>query len=152
MQTFNTVQVKLSRGEFALIDASDAERVGAMRWYLNPGRHTNYARSDKGRLVRSRIYMHRFILAAPRGVFVDHINGNGLDNRRENLRLVTPSQNGHNRRRWHSPHGRTGITYDKRRGKWVAQITINYKHRALGRFNTREEAIAARELAEKELT
>lgn len=144
--------INLSRGQHALVDLQDLQLVSFRKWYADPKRSTMYARTDAvidGK--RTRLYMHRVITGAPKGKVVDHINGNGLDNRRANLRICCHSKNGHNRRHKHNPHGRTGITWDPHRERWVAQITVNYKYRALGRFKTKSEAIAARAQAEKEL-
>lgn len=95
-----TRQIPLSRGLFALVDEADYEQVSALRWYAT---HAGRAR-DKWYAVRSlakgrRLLMHRLILSAPAGSEVDHINGDGLDNRRANLRLCARWQNCVNTRR-----------------------------------------------------
>jgi hypothetical protein len=86
-------------GKFALVDAADYEWLTQWKWY-HCGAHTGYAkrpqREGKRRLF---LYMHRIIVGAPQGMLVDHINHNTLDNRRANLRLVTPSQNRQNTRK-----------------------------------------------------
>lgn len=78
----------------------------------------------------------------------DHKNGNGLDNRRENLRRATASQNSFNcKKREHKwPHG---VTYNRKLDKWVAQITVRYRNIYLGIFGSPEEARAARIEGEK---
>ncbi len=93
------------------------------------------------------VLMHRLILG--RGTYqsdpvdVDHVNRNGLDNRRSNLRVATRAENLANT----SSRGGTskfkGVTLDKARGLWIAQITVDGVHAALGRFVTEEEAAAA---------
>lgn len=76
----------------AMIDASDLELIAPHKWYVSRGEwNVPYARS--GPLGR----MHRYIMQAPKEMMVDHINHNPLDNRRENLRLVTHQQNHQNR-------------------------------------------------------
>jgi hypothetical protein len=71
------------------------------------------------------ILMHREILEASEGIEVDHINGNGLDNRRENLRLVTLQQNRQNRSRGRNNQtGYKGVTFDKKSGKWAMSFRV----------------------------
>src|SRR3546814_3106867 len=89
------------------------------------------------------LMMHRLIMNAPRGVEVDHINGNGLDNRRENLRLASTSQNQMNRKRTRSACGFKGVTFNKGCGKWQAQIKRAGKNIYLGLHETPERASAA---------
>lgn len=84
-------EIQLSRGMVALVDEADFAAVNTSRWSFQPNRRIGYAirgvRDSDGK-YRSQL-MHRFIMDAPAGEFVDHINGNGLDNRRANLRLCT---------------------------------------------------------------
>ncbi|MCF7995225.1 MAG: HNH endonuclease [Chromatiaceae bacterium] len=81
---------------------------------------------------------------------IDHINGDGLDNRIKNLRDVTVSVNLRNARMFSSnTSGVNGVTWDNAREKWIAQIKINGNRRFLGRFGTKEEAAAARMEANK---
>ena len=89
-----------------------------------------------------RRYAHRVIWESafgpiPDGMVIDHINGNGKDNRLENLRLVNKQQNGYNRA------DVKGFTWDKRHKKWLAQIKHNYKNIYLGRYDTIIDARAA---------
>jgi hypothetical protein len=86
--------LELNRGFVTLLDDEDFERFNRWRWCAarsRAGKPHMYAQRDGGR--PGTLYLHRLILDAPRGMQVDHINGNTLDNRRANLRLVTPSQN-----------------------------------------------------------
>jgi len=89
----------LLRGTFeVLFDKKDAHLIGGFTWYIaNCCRHRTaklYARSTFGtKKKRKYVYMHRLILNSPMGMVVDHINGNGLDNRRRNLRIVTAIEN-----------------------------------------------------------
>jgi hypothetical protein len=80
--------------------------------------------------------------------FVDHRNGNKLDNRIENLREADKRQNAQNSRRpSNNTSGFKGVTYDRARDKWIAQIKTSSGHRSIGRFETAEEAGAAYALA-----
>jgi hypothetical protein len=81
---------------------------------------------------------------------IDHIDGNGLNNKWSNLREVTPSQNAMNQKvRSDSASGVKGVSYDKKRNMWYVYIDIDKKRKHLGRYETKEEAIAARSAAEK---
>lgn len=86
------MQVPLSRGLFAVIDDDDAPLIAEHAWHVSVSRVTNYAIADDGSA------MHRLILAVGAGELVDHIDGDGLNNRRSNLRVATRSQNVRNRR------------------------------------------------------
>ena len=133
--------VALSRGLTATIDAADVPLVEGFRWSaLTNGQtgHAYAARWDKGRCV----LMHRVLLAAPPGTQVDHIDGDGLNNRRVNIRICTPEQNQANRvveRR--NQIGMKGVS--PRRGKYRAQITPDGKTVDLGTYKTADEAAAA---------
>lgn len=93
--------------------------------------------------------IHRLILNAKLPLQVDHINGNGLDNRRKNLRLVTSQQNNFNRRPVNSKY--KGVAFHKRCNLWEAKICINQKRMCLGFFKTAQEAARAYNLKAKEL-
>ena len=100
------------------------------------------------RVKPNKQFFHRLITSAPNGKVVDHINRNTLDNRRENLRLVTIQENLWNQKRPNNKTGYTGvaITYN---GNYSAQIKVNYKKIHLGIFKTVEKALEARKKAEK---
>lgn len=138
---------------FALVDRRDYKRVAQHRWFLRRDKHTNYALANiyvDG--VRKKIQMHRFILELPPSTpWVDHINHDGLDNRRRNLRTVTPSENHMNRRTNYGTSGFKGVYFDRRSGLWVAQITANGKQQRIGQYATEEEAARARDRRAKQL-
>jgi hypothetical protein len=93
-----TVEIPLSRGMVARVSPEDAERLLAHRWHAVAAKHTFYAAR---RTKEKTIYMHREVLGVVdmgRGVFVDHINHDGLDNTRANLRRCTQTENARNRR------------------------------------------------------
>ena len=97
--------------------------------------------------------MHRAIMQPAKGMDVDHINGNRLDNRRSNLRVVTRSQNLTNRK-GAMPKSKTGIRgvcFDKARGQWVAQAKLNGRSAFRKRFNSIGEATEAAKSARKRL-
>ena len=101
--------------------------------------------------VCTRKYAHRYIWEMhhgqiPEGMFIDHIDGNSLNNRIGNLRCVTPSQNSHNLNNKLSTKTR-GVYWSKWAKKWTASITVNYKSIHLGYFVNKEDAILRREEA-----
>ncbi len=84
------IEIPLTRGCVALVDDEDYERVKAHSWYAQPNHRTFYAVTNVGRSASRRtIQMHRIIMGATRGQHIDHVNGDGLDNRRANLRFAT---------------------------------------------------------------
>lgn len=129
----------------AIVDNIDAD-LAEVRWAIEKALYTSYScrKNSKG---GSNIKMHRVVMervlgrVMQKGEVVDHINGNGLDNRRQNLRLATNAQNLMNRKaNSNNTSGYKGVTLVKGRKKWVAKIKRNYKLYNLGYFNTPEEA------------
>lgn len=140
--------ISLSRGKVALVDEADYERViGLGSWYVltsNSDRCYAMRHLSRNGKPQKAILMHRFILQATPDQEVDHINGNGLDNRRSNLRFVTRSINVANSKlRSDNRSGCRGVSFRKDRRKWVAQITIDGAAYFLGFFATVSEAAAA---------
>jgi hypothetical protein len=85
--------IPLTQGKFAIVDAADYEWLSQYKWFVKKRKNTSYAESKKkGKTVK----MHRLITGAPPHLFVDHIDHNGLNNRRSNLRLCTQQQNVYN--------------------------------------------------------
>lgn len=107
--------------------------------------------------IKGKSYcVHRLVWLYHHGEFpvldIDHINGNGLDNRIENLRQVTKFQNGqNNRRRADNKSGCTGVIWFKPRSTWCAYIRHNNKRIHLGYFKDKDDAIKARKQAERDL-
>lgn len=152
------IEIPLTRGYIALVDAADDDLVN-VPWRVLPGRRTNYAMRTAvidGR--RRTIQLHREIMArvVGRELFpneeVDHIHGNGLDNRRSELRLATREQNAHNMTKYrNNTSGYKGVCWDKRRGKWSVEIAIERKKRFLGYFDDIQTAASAYRQAADEL-
>lgn len=88
--------------------------------------------------------MHHLILSKKTGFDIDHINGNRVDNRKENLRYLTRKENIINRSKSNSSSGIVGVYWDKNRNKWKAQCKIAGSVSNIGRYSTLEEAIHAR--------
>lgn len=142
--------VPLTKGQFALVDDSDYEWAMQFRWHASWSKPTRsyYAKRNvvlaEGK--HTTFYMHRELLGLERGDKRrgDHEDRNTLNCQRSNLRIATPSQNNMNRRGNHvSISGLKGVSFDKNRRKWVAQLKLNGKNSNLGRFPTRELAAAA---------
>lgn len=138
--------VPLTQGRFAFIDSDDAAEVGKYCWRAEDRGWTWYAlRSTGAGKEKRNVYLHRFLMGEPDGLFVDHRNCMGLDNRRQNLRLATASQNAQNARlssrntsgfkRVSLVHGTTDV--------WRADIRANGKHVVIGEFSSPEAAHAA---------
>lgn len=95
-------------------------------------------------------YVHRDIVNAKKGESVDHINGNTLDNRKENLRICTHQQNMCNQKtRFNNKSGAKGVYWSEQRQKWCVQIAVKNKTIPLGRYNLFEDAIKVRKEAEQ---
>ena len=141
----NVAFVPLTKGHESVVDAANVPLVAGYKWKALISRGSVYAyRVDTSGLKPRTIRMHRVIMGEPGGLEVDHISGDGLDNRRENLRIATRSQNQHNTRKpAHNTSGLKGVGWAKREGKWRAQIAVDGKGRHLGYFATPEAAHAA---------
>jgi hypothetical protein len=139
--------IPLTKGQVAIVDRSDADLVGQWNWMAlpRPGGRGHYAVTQdytKGR--QKTIYMHRLLLNAPRGVEVDHIDRETLNNRRSNLRLASHSENKWNTAaRKNNTSGYKGVHYEKRRGHYIALAYRHGKRHYFGSFATAEEAYAA---------
>jgi hypothetical protein len=142
--------IPVTQGFHALVDDEDFDRVNQWSWTVKRSKRTVYA---QGLANGQRLFLHRFILNAPSGVEVDHINGDGLDNRRSNLRLATVSQNQANRKRLNANNttGYRGVTYNKGNRRWLAQIQHEGIQMHLGYFTTPEEAARAYDQKAEEL-
>jgi HNH endonuclease/AP2 domain len=141
------IEIPLSRGLVALIDEDDFDQVASIgKWYADKSTCTFYARKNYWRDGRCfSIKMHRFITGLP---FVDHVNGNGLDNRRSNLRTATDSQNSMNRgRRSDNTSGYKGVSWNRQCQSWEASICMAGKSTYLGLFSAAKTAARAYDMA-----
>jgi hypothetical protein len=142
--------IPLTLGQVATVDAAEYERVMEINWVAFWDRST---KSFYARKTNSGIFMHRFILGCDNPqIECDHINGDGLDNRKGNLREATSAQNCANRGpRKNNTSGQAGVYWHKVDEVWIATITKNGKRIGLGSFKELEKAIAARKAAEVEI-
>lgn len=131
--------ITLTQGYHAEVDTDNLRFLSSHRWYASGRGGLLYARrKEKGKTV----YMHREIMNAPDGIQIDHINGNGLDNRRLNLRVCTTAQNQHNSTKRANTSSRfKGV--DRDRKKWRARICINGEKIWIGRYKSEFEAAEA---------
>ncbi len=141
----NVAYIQMTRGYVATIDAADAHLAEGWNWSAVPNGKTVYAQRCARVDGRQKKYgLHRIITSAPDGVQVDHINGDGLDNRRANLRLATHAENSRNvRRPSNNKSGFKGVYKNAKTGRWAAMITGGGQRQYLGQFDTPEEAHSA---------
>lgn len=130
--------ISLTKNKFALVDDKNYAELSKFNWYFDgryAARHVN----------KKKFYLHKIILDSGNFV-VDHINGNKLDNRIINLRVVSHSINGLNRLKTNKNNssGFRGVSWNKGRGRWDAYVKINFKKIFLGRFANKEDAITRR--------
>lgn len=149
--------IALSRGRFAKVDNEDFDRISAHRWYAHWSRYTRsfYAvRHEKTNSEGKRefVQMHREVLGAGPGREVDHANHETLDNRRENLRVCSHSENQHNSRiRRDNASGFKGVSWSESSGRWRATIILKRKQIHLGYHDAKEDAARAYDLASSRL-
>jgi len=152
MFVYNIVMkhIQLTKGQVAIIDNRDYKRVSKWSWYYD--RYAKRNHWDKENKKYVGWYMHAFIMNTPKGMDTDHINGDKLDNRRSNLRILTRSQNKASSSLQYSNNttGYKGVHYDKDRGKYMAFICVKGEMNNLGRFDNKEDAVAIRKVAEKQ--
>lgn len=139
MKTF----ILLTNGGEALIDKRYFNKVSKYKWYKHTvNKHTYVWRTSrfKGKMIK----LHTFLMRTPKGMMVDHINGDGLDNRKSNLRLCLPCENSRNQKlKSKNTSGYKGIHFSKPNKKWVARIGVNYKRICIGSFIDKIDAIHA---------
>lgn len=135
----------LTKGKYAKIDPCDVARVSQFKWWAEPkngGKWVYAVAKIDGRTQ----FLHRYLLNAPKGVLVDHKNGDGLDNRRENIRLCNHADNSRNRRIKPSRAGFRGVILRDRpfrNVRYEASIKVERKKIYLGVFDTPEAAARA---------
>lgn len=128
-----------SSGHCFFVDDEDFSVLSEYKWHVLVGKDGHlYANSSEVGL------MHRFISKPTNGMLVDHINGNGFDNRRKNIRVCTATQNQANRRlNRNSSSGYKGVYWNKVAEKWASNIQLNGKRYYIGLFSTKELAAEA---------
>ena len=135
-------EIILTQGKIALVDDEDFEYLKWYRWHtLKSQSKSNLIPNYYARNISMGL-MHRTILNPPDNMEIDHINGDTLDNRKENLRIVSKRQNLQNH---HSPKSSVypGVCWHKRQNKWISNISINGVKKHLGMFEYEKEAAEA---------
>jgi hypothetical protein len=135
--------------KFFFIDGDDFEKVNNHKWHINYCKHisgfyvkTNINISDSKRGI---LPLHRLILNAPDGVIVDHIDGNTLNNQKENLRLCVNFENKRNQKKRSDCVGSKYkcVSKNKTKKKYEAYIRLNGKRKSLGHFDNEDDAARA---------
>lgn len=142
-------RIPLTRGQFAIVDSEDYPQLSKFIWFAESAHNTYYAvRKQNGKSIKR----HRHITNAPPDLVVDHIDHNGLNNQKTNLRLCTFAQNAKNIK---SAAKKTsiykGVHWHKNQKKWAAQITCDKKAHHLGYFKNQIQAAKAYDNAAKKL-
>jgi len=146
-------RIALSRGLFAVVDDGDVDRVSGYRWYAKNCNGRVYAAAHSGSRT---VYMHRLILETPDGLVSDHLDGDGLNNRRANLQAVPHSLNILRSKKHSRAGGMTsrfpGVHFSKRNAKrpWLAMIGSRDNRKYLGYFEDEQSAAAAYQSARAE--
>lgn len=135
--------IKLSQGKVAWVDDEDYERVNAFKWCASNNKRGFYAKTNiiiNGK--RTMMFMHRFIMnGRDYSIKVDHIDGDGLNNQRSNLRFCTNQQNCRNNRSTIIKTSRhNGVCFNKKSKKFMSGITVDGKNIHLGYFTIEDDA------------
>ena len=146
--------IPLTRGKYAIVDPEDYHRLRKYKWHVHKSPHTFYAvrsLTNGKKEPRKNMQMHHLIIDIPDGMFADHINHNGLDNRKANLRPATHTQNVWHRRKFKAPSRSKfkGVDWANDMKRWRARIRVNGKRIYLGSFTDEIEAAKAYDTAAK---
>ena len=149
-------EIPITKGHIVFVDDDDFDRINKYRWCYHGNGYAARGYHDNGMLII--VKLHQEIMGKPKnGYEIDHINGNKLDNRKSNLRIVTHQQNVFNSKSKtpSTPSEHTslhkGVYWRKNRKRWVSYITLNGKRTYLGSFQAEQEAaLAYNKAAEKQ--
>lgn len=147
-------EIKLTKGFVTQVDDEDYEYLNQLKWHVYKRHNTFYAQHTVTLINgnRTNIQMHRLIMNPPNNMQIDHINHNGLDNQKNNLRICTQSQNSMNQNSHKNSSSKyKGISWHKLRSKWESQIKYKGKHIHIGLYKTEVEAAKAYDEKAKEL-
>ena len=149
-------EIILTNGAIAKVNNSDFKKVNEINWTIQKRKNTNYALGRPH--LSSPISMHRFIMNPPKGMVIDHINFDGLDNRRENLRICTQTENLNNRKNLSKNINKKviksiyeGVYWNNSKTKCQSYIYFDGKKIHLGLFGCEEDASKAYNDKKKEL-
>jgi hypothetical protein len=147
-------EIKLGRGtDVTLVDDEDYDYLIKLKWSASKKGDNKYAirrqyveeRNEKGRKKTVKVSMHRIILGVTdKNQFIDHIDGNGLNNQRSNLRLASSHENNRNiRKKKNCSSKYKGVSWLPKFKKWKVDICVDGKKKGLGLFKNEEEAARA---------
>jgi hypothetical protein len=139
-----TITIPLTKGKETVVDDCDAN-LAEFRWHTSVGYARRSGSSRGARVLIHRVILERMIGRTLQvGEFVDHVDGDPLNNRRSNLRMATKAQNNRNKKNLNrSLSGLKGAHYHRRKCKWTSAIKVNDQSIYLGSFDTPQEAHAA---------
>lgn len=144
-------KIPLTRGQFALVDDSDFEWLSQYKWSALL-KHPKIGYWIATTTIKNKkISMHRLIMNASKDKEIDHKNHNGVDNRRQNLRICTHAENQQNKNSVRGTSRFKGVVWHKLVRKWMSHIGFNCKTIHLGYFNNEIDAALAYDKAAKEL-
>lgn len=127
-----------------ILDDEDKELFRSYKWYVIKNRKNYYVRANNGGYGQGTIDLHHLIMCKREGEIIDHVNGNGLDNRKINLRKCTHAQNSRNRRKPEKNYENTYKGVEKvSDSSWRARITFEGKRHMLGLYDSEEAAAKA---------
>ena len=139
--------INLGNSHNAIVDIEDLPRLSRSRWFYQKHKNIYYAMSNKTSDGRKKVYMHQEVMGTPpAGKEIDHINGNGLDNRKENLRFCSHRENcqASRKRQQNASSMYKGIYWDKKEKKWRARICrLDGTRKHLGLFESELDAARA---------
>jgi hypothetical protein len=149
------VNIPLSQSRVSKVDEEDLDLVGDCSWSFKMSGTKGYAYRLGPRPERKSVYLHREIGIRLFGscIRIDHVNGDGLDNRRVNLRPASVSQNAQNSQKWRKPTSSKykGVYFSKANQRWAAMIGLNGRKTFLGYFENEADAASAYNLAAHEM-
>jgi hypothetical protein len=139
-------EILLTQGKVAIVDDADYEYLSKYKWHAIKYKNGFYAGKSSSRKIGAKrvIHMHRFILSPEKNKLVDHIDGNGLNNSRSNLRITDYSKNGMNRKKEIGLSSKyKGVSYRSKTNRWRSLICINRKQIEIGVYKSEIEAAIA---------
>ena len=146
-------RIVLTQGQYALVDDEDYEFLNQFKWCAHKDCNTYYA--TRGMLINGKktmILMHHVVLGYPlKGFEMDHVDGQGLNNQRHNLRFVTHRQNTQNKKNINASSQYPGVHWNKANKSWMARIHINGIRKYLGIFTNERKAFEAYRQAVKSI-
>ncbi len=129
-------KIKLTQNKYSLVDSKKFKFINQYKWCLSYTSSTHYYAKRDNKEGKTE-YLHWYIVGKPPlGLMVDHINGNTLDNRRKNLRIVNARKNAQNRT-YHRLGKLAGVSFDSKCNRWRARVSLNGKVKSLGRYKSK---------------